>query len=261
MSKEKTPLPTRSCQQHRRTIPSLITQRTHPSPTLRETIIDPVPVDIRRKCNTRTSIIGTAIRQTPFQRLGNRAGQIRASDTMVAPYLIRLRIRVRERLVVVARTQLHRIQGIARGDVQRLSGTQSGYGAVGEFREDAVRVAVDGQGIGLIASAAGVSDARDVTQDVAELEAFFPRVGVHSFGVGAENVHAAADLPGLAEEVGVDGAVLGGAADGLADARRREGVAGGSVLGGAGGDDSRLRSTRAGDDDSRLGSAGAGSAT
>lgn len=123
---------------------------------------------------------------------------------MVAPDLIRPRIRIRESLVVVARTKLHRVQGIARGDVQRLSCTQGGYGAVGEFREDAVGVAVDGQGVGLVASAAGVSDARDVAQDVAELEALFPRVGVHGFGVGTKDVHAAADLPGLAEEVGVD---------------------------------------------------------
>ena len=96
-----------------------------------------------------------------------------------------------------------------------------------------VWVAIDAEGIGVVASTAGISDAYDVAQDVAELEAFFPRVGVHGFGVGAADVHAAADFPRLAPGVGVDGAVIRGAADCAADLRGGEGVAG--VEGGLGG--------------------------
>lgn len=238
MSQKKnrsTPLhPTPSRQQHSRTDPSLIRQRSHPRPRLRVTILLPIAVDIRRERDAGTRIISTAIRQAALQRLSDSARQRVAPDIMVAAHLVRLGIGVREGLVVVARAQLHQVEGIARRDVERLGGAQRGVGAGGELGEDVVRVAVDGQGVGFIGPAARVRDARDVAQDVAELEAFFPRVGVHGFGVAAQDVHAAANLPGLAEEVGVDGAVLAGAAEGLTDARGREGVDGGRVLGGAG---------------------------
>lgn len=89
-----------------------------------------------------------------------------------------------------------------------------------------VWVAVDGERIGIVASTAGISDAHDATQDIAKLEALFPRVGVYGFGIGAADVHAAADFPRLAPTVGVDGAVLVRAADCAADLRWCEGVAG-----------------------------------
>ena len=53
-------------------------------------------------------------------------------------------------------------------------------------------------------------------------------------GVAAADVLPAPDFPGLAEEVGVDGAVLGGAGDLVADTGRGDGV-GGGVAGCGGG--------------------------
>ncbi|KAL8894114.1 MAG: hypothetical protein Q9192_004601, partial [Flavoplaca navasiana] len=113
-----------------------------------------------------------------------------------------------------------------------------GHGARDETLEFSVRIAIDAERVGIVASTAGISDAHDVAQDIAELEAFFPRVGMHGFGVGAADVHAAADFPCLAPGVGVDGAVIRGAADCAADLRGGEGVAGvGDGLGGAWGED------------------------
>lgn len=158
--------------------------------------------------HTLTRIIRTTIRKTPLQRPRLRRVKIVAADIEPASNTIRLAEDVGEGPATGTGAEHARADGARRGSRGRYAG-EDAFAAGREARDFGVGVAVR---VDCWRGRVQVCDAAAAPEDVAELEAFLERVGVHGLAVAAHELEAAVHVVLGAQGVAVAGVVVAGAA-------------------------------------------------